>query len=51
MFVYFLREREQASRGRDREREGDTESKAGSGLPAVCTEPDVGLKPTKRDHN
>ena len=28
------------------EREGDTESKAGSRLRAVGTEPDVGLKPT-----
>ena len=30
------------------EREGDTESKAGTRLRAVNTEPDVGLEPT--DH-
>ena len=29
-----------------RGREGDTESKAGSRLLAVSTEPDVGLEPT-----
>ena len=28
------------------EREGDTESEAGSKLPAVSTEPDTGFKPT-----
>ena len=28
------------------EREGDSESKAGSRLRAVSTEPDVGLEPT-----
>ena len=32
--------------GAEREREGDTESEAGSGLPAVSTEPDVGLEST-----
>ena len=31
------------------EREGDTESEAGSRLPAVSTESDVGLKPTHRE--
>ena len=31
------------------EREGDTESKAGSGLRAVSTEPDAGREPTNRD--
>ena len=36
------------SRGRE-EREGDTESKAGSRLPAVSTEPDVGLRFTSRE--
>ena len=30
------------------EREGDTESEAGSRLPAVGTEPDAGLEPTNR---
>ena len=37
MLIYF---RESASEG-----EGDTESEAGSGLRAVSTEPDAGLKP------
>ena len=31
------------------EREGDTESKAGSRLRAVSTEPDEGLKPTSSE--
>ena len=31
------------------EREGDTESKAGSRLRAVGTEPDAGLEPTNRE--
>ena len=31
------------------EREGDTESKAGSRLRAVSTEPDAGLEPTNRE--
>ena len=30
-------------------REGDTESEAGFRLPALSTEPDVGLKLTNRD--
>ena len=30
-------------------REGDTESKEGSRLCAICTEPDAGLKPTDRE--
>ena len=30
-------------------REGDTESEAGSRLPAVSTEPDVGPEPTNRE--
>ena len=38
----FIFERESTSRG-GAERGGDTESKAGSGLPAVSTEPDAGL--------
>ena len=33
--------------GKGAEREGDTESKAGSRLPVVSTEPDVGLEPTR----
>ena len=31
------------------EREGDTESKAGSRLHAIRTEPDAGLKPTNHE--
>ena len=50
-FFFFERERERervrASRG-GAEREGDTEPKTGSGLWAVSTERDAGLKPT--DH-
>ena len=42
-----MRERESLSRERA-EREGDTESKAGSRLRAVVTEPDMGLEP--RNH-
>ena len=45
MFIYFWRrERHSMSRG-GAEREDDTESKAGSRLWAVSTEPDVGLRP------
>ena len=40
----FLRESEHTS-GRGAEREGDTESRAGSWLWAVSTEPNAGLKP------
>ena len=32
--------------GGEGRREGDTESEAGSRLPAVSTEPDAGLEPT-----
>ena len=32
-----------------REREGDTESKAGSWVPAVSTEPDAGLELLDRE--
>ena len=48
LFLMFIFEREH-EQGRGREREGDTESAAGSGLWAVCTEPDRGLKPTNRE--
>ena len=41
------RERQNTNKG-GAEREGDTESKAGSRLRAVSTEPDTGLEPT--DH-
>ena len=40
-----VRESQNVDRG-GVEGEGDTESKAGSRLRAVSTEPDVGLKPT-----
>ena len=43
--LFFERQRESTSRG-GAEREGDTESEAGSRLPAVSTEPDVGLELT-----
>ena len=46
MFIYFWdRERQSMNRGGS-EREGDTESKAGSRLRTVSTEPDAGLEPT-----
>ena len=49
MFI-FERERErQHEQGRGKEREGDEESKAGSRLRAVSTEPDVGLELTNRE--
>ena len=49
MFV-FERERERLSMSRGgAEREGHTESKAGSRLPAVNTEPDMGLEITNRE--
>ena len=42
----FIFERQSMSGGgAEREREGDTESKAGSRLRAVSTEPDAGLDP------
>ena len=44
MFIYFG-ERETGSK-QGRGREGDTESKTGSRLSAVSTEPDAGLEPT-----
>ena len=45
MFIYFLTERErQSMSGGGAEREGDTESEAGSRLPAVSTEPYMGLE-------
>ena len=31
------------------EREGDTESEAGSSLPAISPDPDAGLEPTDRE--
>ena len=45
-----MRERQtEGEQGRGREREGDTESEAGSRLPAVSTQPDAGLEPTHRE--
>ena len=45
LFFFFLRERETVcEQGRGREREGDKESKAGSRLRAVSTEPNAGLE-------
>ena len=53
MFIHFWerereRERESVSGG-GAEREGDTESEAGSRLPAISAEPDVGLEPTNHE--
>ena len=46
----FLRDRDrQHEWGRGTEREGGIEFEAGSRLPAVSTEPDVGLEPTNRE--
>ena len=47
-FTYFERQM-QSMRGGVAEREGDTESKAGSRLQAVSTEPDSGLELTNCD--
>ena len=47
MFIYF-RQGQNVS-GEGAEREGETESKAGSRLSAVSTEPDVGLKLTNHE--
>ena len=49
LFNLFLRQTDTHTEwepGRGREREGDTESEAGSRLPAVSTEQDAGLEPT-----
>ena len=49
MFIFEReREREQVGKGQ-RERDGDTESKAGSRLQAVSTEPDAGLELVNRE--
>ena len=39
MFIYFWETKRMSGGGREKEREGDTESKAGSRLQAVSTEP------------
>ena len=44
-----MRERQSVG-GEEAKREGDTESKAGSRLGAVSTEPDAGLKLTNREN-
>ena len=50
VYLFFERETERQSMiGGGAEREGDTESKAGSRLCAVSTEPVVGLEPTNRE--
>ena len=50
MFIFEReRERQSESGGKGREREGDTESKAGSRLRAVSTEPNVGLEPMNHE--
>ena len=49
MFIYFWDRERQSMSGGGAEREGDTESKAGSRLWAVSTEPNVGLKLTDRE--
>ena len=46
--MLLLRERE-TEWGWGAESEGDTESEAGSRLPAVSTEPDAGLELTHRE--
>ena len=49
VFIYFWdRERQSMNRG-GAEREGDKESKAGSSLRAVGTEPNMGLELTNRE--
>ena len=46
MFIYFWQKDRVSMSGGGAEREGDTESKAGSRLWAVSTEPDTGLELT-----
>ena len=46
MYVYFWERHRQNASGLGAETEGDTESKAGSRLRAVSTEPDTGLELT-----
>ena len=50
VYLLFLRGREtECERGTGRERGRDTESKAGSRLQAVSTEPDAGLELTSHE--
>ena len=46
MFIYFWERERQSVSWEGTDREGDIESKAGSRLWAVSTEPDVGLELT-----
>ena len=48
MFLFIFEQRESMNGG-GAEREGDTESKAGSGLRAVSTEPNAGLELMNRE--
>ena len=45
-FLMFILREIERERGKGRDREGDTESKAGSRLRNVSTEPDAGLELT-----
>ena len=50
LFIYFREtERDRAQAGGGAERVGDTESKAGSRLRAVSTEPNAGLELTNHE--
>ena len=46
MFIYFWEKERDRVWAEEEQREGDTESKVGSRLQAVCTAPDAGLKLT-----
>ena len=49
-FLMFISKRDRdRDRAGDGQREGDTESKAGSRLRTVSTEPNVGLEPTNHE--
>ena len=49
MFIYFWQRETQSMSGRRAEKEGDTESKAGSKVQAVSTEPDTGPELRSRE--
>ena len=49
VFIYFWDRKGQSMGRGGAEMEGDTESKAGSRLQAVCTEPDAGLELTNQN--
>ena len=48
MFIYFRERETECELGKGRESEGDTESKAGSRLCAVSTDPRAGLASTNQ---